>query len=88
MTQLRRYLTPAEAAAQLGVSADTIRRRIRSGELPAIRVSPRVIRIPVPAFELFRTGRQLRRRLVIHRRVDALPAIGADEGLSDEASHG
>lgn len=41
MTDLRDYVTPAEAAALLGLSADTIKRRIRTGLLPAVRVSPR-----------------------------------------------
>lgn len=33
---LARFLTIPEAAARLGVSADTIRRRIKAKELPAV----------------------------------------------------
>ena len=44
-----RFLTPAEAAEQLRVSPDTIHRLISTGALAAIRVSPRVVRIPLPA---------------------------------------
>ena len=53
-----RFLTPAEAAEELRVSPDTILRLISSGELAALRVSLRIIRIPVPAFEAFRAGRK------------------------------
>jgi len=81
MTQQRRYLTPAEAADELRVSTDTILRLISSGELPAIRVSPRVIRIPKPAFELFREGRKPKQRRVITRKSASIPAIGVDEGI-------
>ncbi len=85
MTQERRYLTPAEAAEELRVSSDTILRLINSGELPAIRVSARVIRIPKPAFEFFREGRKPTRRRVVHRQVDSLPMIGEDEEIRDKA---
>ena len=85
-THERRYLTPAEAADELRVSTSTIRRRIRSGELPAIRVSARVTRIPVPAFEFFREGRKPRKRRVVHQRVNAVPMIGEDEEVGDRAA--
>lgn len=45
-------LTPAEAAAKLGVSAGLVRRWIKSGELEAIRVG-RVYRIAPEALEAF-----------------------------------
>lgn len=38
-------VTPDELAHYLKVSVDTIHRAIRSGELPAIRVGPRLLRI-------------------------------------------
>lgn len=81
MTQERRYLTPAEAADELRVSTDTILRLVRSGELPAVRVSSRIIRIPRPAFELFRDGRTPRPRRVITRRSSVDAPIGAGEGI-------
>lgn len=34
-----------EAAIELGVSVDTIRRRIADGSLPAVRVGPRLLRV-------------------------------------------
>ncbi|WP_166390344.1 helix-turn-helix transcriptional regulator [Nocardioides ochotonae] len=34
-----------EAAAELGVSVDTIRRRIADGTLPAERIGPRLLRV-------------------------------------------
>lgn len=41
------YVTIAQAAERLGVSRDTIRRRIADGTVPAVRVGPRSIRIAV-----------------------------------------
>ena len=38
-------VTPDELAEYLKVSVDTIHRAIRSGDLPAIRVGPRLLRI-------------------------------------------
>jgi excisionase family DNA binding protein len=78
-----RYLTPAEAAADLRVSTDTVLRLISAGTLPAIRVSPRIIRIPRPAFERFREGRQPKRRRVVTRPTAEEPALGAGERLPD-----
>jgi excisionase family DNA binding protein len=40
-----RSFTVAEAAAQLGVSADTIRRRIRRGDLAISRIGQKKIAI-------------------------------------------
>jgi excisionase family DNA binding protein len=53
----RRFVTPAEAASVLRVSTDTVLRLISAGTLPAIRVSPRLIRIPAPAFEAYQRGK-------------------------------
>jgi excisionase family DNA binding protein len=36
----REYLTVAEVAAELACSEPTVRRRIREGELPAVRLGP------------------------------------------------
>lgn len=40
-------VTIAEAADRMSVSVPTVRRMIRSGELPAVRLSSQVIRIRV-----------------------------------------
>lgn len=52
----KRYYTPAEVADELSVSASTVLRLIHHGRLPSVRVSERIYRIPVPAFERFRSG--------------------------------
>jgi excisionase family DNA binding protein len=82
MTQ-RRFLTPAEAAADLRVSTDTVLRLISAGTLPAIRVSSRVIRIPVPAFEAFQAGRTPTHRRVVTRRSASEPSLGVGERIAD-----
>lgn len=80
-----RFLTPSEVAAELRVSSDTVLRLIAAGELPALRVSARIYRIPRPAFEAFRAGRVAARRAVIRRRVDREPDFGAKERASAPA---
>jgi excisionase family DNA binding protein len=45
--------TPAEAAVRLGMSRSTIARRIKSGEITAVRVGTHY-RIPAREFERFR----------------------------------
>ncbi len=52
----RRFYTPTEAAQQLGVSSTTVMNLIHDGRLPAVRVSERIYRIPIPAFERFASG--------------------------------
>lgn len=47
------FLTPDEVAKQLGLSRPTISRRIKAGELKAVKVGNRN-RIPVAEFERFR----------------------------------
>lgn len=78
-----RFLTPAEAAEQLRVSPDTIHRLISSGALVAIRVSPRVVRIPLPAFEAFQAGRKPSRRRVVRRLVAEEPRLGETTATRD-----
>lgn len=46
-------LTPAEAGARLGMSRSTIARRIKSGEITAVKVGAHH-RIPLREFERFR----------------------------------
>ncbi|MEO6349597.1 MAG: helix-turn-helix domain-containing protein [Candidatus Limnocylindrales bacterium] len=50
---LRPFYTPQEVALLLGVSSTTVMSRIHDGALPAVRVSDRIYRIPVPAYERF-----------------------------------
>jgi excisionase family DNA binding protein len=79
----RRFLTPAEAATVLRVSTDTVLRLISAGTLPAIRVSPRLIRIPTPAFEAYQAGRTPKRRRVVTRPAASEPSLGAGERIPD-----
>jgi excisionase family DNA binding protein len=44
-------ITIAAAAAILGIHENTVRRRIASGEISAVRVGPKLIRIPVAEVE-------------------------------------
>ena len=74
-----RWYSIKEAADALGVSHDTVTRLVDRGELPAIRVSERIIRIPVPAFEFYASGRKATPRRVVRRRVADSREIGADE---------
>lgn len=50
-TQNAEYLTLQEAADRYHVSVMTLRRRIRSGALPAVHSGARLIRIPASALE-------------------------------------
>lgn len=58
------YYTPREVAELLAVSDDTVLDLVNRGSLPALRISPRVTRIPIAAFDLWREGFVPRRRRV------------------------
>ena len=73
------YYTPREAAEILAISDDAILDLINRAEMPGLRISPRITRIPIAAFDRWREGYRPRRR-----RVSIAPArrrleIGADE---------
>ncbi len=76
-----RYYTIKEAAERLRVSHDTISRLIDKGELPAIRVSERLYRIPTPALERYERGVPLTTRRVVRRRVAKGVEFGATEHI-------
>ena len=78
-----RWYSIKEAAERLGVSHDTVSRLVERGELPAIRVSKRIVRIPIPAFEYYASGRQPTRRRVVRRQVAEPRRIVADEHVED-----
>lgn len=63
-----RWYTINEVAERLRVSHDTVSRMIERGELPAIRVSARLVRIPAPALERLESGAPVARRDVVRRR--------------------
>jgi excisionase family DNA binding protein len=75
----QRWYSIKEAAERLGVSHDTVSRLVDRGELPAIRVSKRIVRIPVPAFEVYASGRAPVRRRVVRREVPEARPIASDE---------
>ena len=79
------YYTPREVATALDVSDDAVLDLIARGDLPALRVSPRIIRIPIAAFDLWRSGTKPKRRRVTIRPAGERPAIGADESLPEHA---
>ena len=45
------YLRPPQVAEALSISLDTVHRRIAAGELPALWLGPRLVRIPARALE-------------------------------------
>lgn len=52
------YLTPEEIAAKLRVDISTVRRWIKLGQLPALRVG-RQYRVEEPAYEAFLKSREV-----------------------------
>lgn len=79
------YYTPQEVADRLAVSPDTVMRRIHAGDLPALRVSERVYRIPIAAFERWEEGWRAPQRQVVVAATDAWEEIGAEERVPDGA---
>jgi excisionase family DNA binding protein len=79
----RRWYSITEAAELLGVSHDTVSRLIDRGELPAIRVSKRIVRIPVPAFDFYASGRTPTKRRIVRRRVEEGVRFGLGEDVGE-----
>jgi excisionase family DNA binding protein len=75
------YYTPREVATILAISDDAVLDLINRDELPALRVSPRITRIPIAAFDLWREGFRPRRRRVVVRRARRRVDVGTDEQL-------
>jgi excisionase family DNA binding protein len=73
---LRRFYSPQEVADLLGVSSTTVMSRIHDGALPAVRVSDRIYRIPVPAFERFVSTEASPAFAVKFRRVKRVRKLG------------
>lgn len=74
-----RWYSIKEVAERLKISHDTVSRLVDRGELPAVRVSERIVRIPVPAFEFYVSGREVTPRQVVRQRVSEGVKFGADE---------
>lgn len=58
------YYTPKEVAAILAISDDAVLDLVNRGSMPALRVSARITRIPIAAFDRWREGFVPRRRRV------------------------
>jgi excisionase family DNA binding protein len=74
-----RYFTIKETADRLAISHDTVSRLIERGELPAIRVSERLYRIPAPALERYESGTPVTVRRVVRRQVAEELQFGVGE---------
>jgi len=82
---VKRFYTPQEVARLLGVSPTTVMSRIHEGALPAVRVSERIYRIPIPAFERFVSTAPRPAINVRHRRVQRVRKLGERiAGAADE----
>ena len=57
----RVVLTVKETADLLGVSADTVSKLVKTGQLPAIRLGKRTVRIPRAALEQWLVDAALRK---------------------------
>jgi excisionase family DNA binding protein len=72
----KRFYTPQEVARLLDVSPTTVMSRIHDGALPAVRVSERIYRVPVPAFERFVSTEAAPEFIAEVRRVRGSPRLG------------
>lgn len=55
-TATRDAYRPAEVARRTGVCPTTVRRWVRAGVLPAVKVNSRCVLIPAPALDAFLAG--------------------------------
>jgi excisionase family DNA binding protein len=81
-----RWYTIKEVAERLRVSHDTVSRMIDRGELPAIRVSARLVRVPAPALHRIERGAAIARRGVARRRVAKGVPLGAGDPAPEAAA--
>jgi excisionase family DNA binding protein len=80
------FLSPNEIASELAVSTSTVLRLIHEQRLPAIRVSERIYRIPVAAFEKYKAGAlESPSPAPVSAEVKKRPRIGAGERLPEAA---
>lgn len=81
----RLYYTPREVAEILRISDDAVLDMIHRDELPALRVSPRIVRIPIAGFDAWREGRKPLPRRVEIRNASRRTALAAGEAIPDAA---
>jgi excisionase family DNA binding protein len=77
----RRYHTPKEVAEILAISDDAVLDLINRGDLPGIRISPRITRIPIAAFDRWREGYRPTRQRIVIRRARRETTVGEGETL-------
>jgi excisionase family DNA binding protein len=75
------FLSPAEVARELGISASTVLRLIHAGDLPAIAISARIYRVPAASFDLFKAGGVRQPEIAPLGGVKPRPRLGRDEAL-------
>jgi excisionase family DNA binding protein len=78
------YYAPREVAEILSISDDAVLDLVKRGDLPALRVSTRITRIPIAAFDRWREGFRPRRRRVSIKPARRQVTVGADEQLPAE----
>lgn len=84
--QDKQFLSPNDIASELSVSTSTVLRLIHEQRLPAIRVSERIYRIPVAAFERYKAGAlESASPARISPEIKERPRIGAGESLPEAA---
>ncbi len=79
--QKKQFISPADVAAELAISTATVLRMIHRGELPAIRVSERIYRIPITSFEMYKRGTLRTASPAPLRSVKRQPQLGQGEGF-------
>jgi excisionase family DNA binding protein len=74
------YYTPKDAAEILDIGEDAVLELALRGDMPSVRVSPQITRIPIAAFDRWREG-----YVPPRRRVSIAPARRRVEVGSGEA---
>ena len=80
LPQTENLLTMAQAAKIVGVSTQTISRRIKCGELPAYNIGPRAVRIsPSDLQQLATPTAAQQREQHIQRLLEAAPRLSPEQ---------
>ncbi len=77
----RLYYTPREVAEILRISDDKVLEMVNSGAMPGLRISPRITRIPIAAFDQWRAGFVPRRREIVVKPAERQVVVGEGERL-------
>lgn len=93
--QERKFITEGEFAKILGVSVDTVRRMVRDGTIPYVKLSPRIRFIPHDALNIMFMEAQERRYRDMYagfqsapqelpQPVPQVPPLSAHDGPTDD----